>query len=449
MGALKKSLQSLVLLSLSFSLLQAQEGEWTLQNCIDYALDHNIGVKRQELNTQLSQKDLVQSKMNVLPDLNGAIEHQLGSGRVLDRGTYEWYNTTVSQGDMGVQSTFSLFNGLQGLNSIQMEKANYMKSQADLETFRDNITLQVMTGYLEVLRKSELEDIAAKKVEVVALQVERIQRMADLGTVSPGELLTVRSQYSNEKLNLTRARNDVRTARLTLIQLMNLPLSDTFDIVHPDLQTPDELLVPGLNEVYATALTELPSIKSAEYYVEARKKNLAVQQGKRSPSLYVRGLYYTNYSNKLPNPIDGTYDYPLFSQITDNQYRQVSVGVSFPFFNRWQTQTSISKARITYQDADYMLQNEKQNTLKEIQQYYTEALAARDNYLAAVELVTSSEEAFNYAEEKYKVGLANALELEEARNKLFESRSQMVTSRYVFIFYTKILDYYQGREITL
>jgi len=446
MGITRNILSGFILLTLTTS-LSAQDGAWTLRQCIDYALDHNIGVKRQELTTELSKKDLIQSRVNLFPDLVGAVEHELGSGRVLDRGTYEWYNTSVSQGDMGLQSTVTLFNGLQGVNAIQRESATYKKNLADLDAFRDNIMLQVMTGYLEVLRTEELEEIAEKKLEVVRLQVERMQRMVDLGTQSPGELLTIKSQYSNEMFNLTNAKNNLRTARLTLIQLMNLPLSDTLAIGHPELMTPAELMIPGLDSVFETAVVTLPQIKSAEYYMESRKKNLAVMQGKRSPVLYIQGLYYTNYSNKLTNPLDGTYDYPLTQQLTDNQYRQVAIGVSFPVFNKWQTQTGISKARIGYQDAAYYLEDQKQNLMKNIQQYYTDALSARDNYLAAVELVASSEEAFNYAEEKFRVGLANAVELEEARNKLFEARSQMVTNRYFFIFYCKILDYYRGLPV--
>jgi len=446
---MRKLIYICLFLLLSFSVLTAQESEWTLSECIKYALDHNIGVKRQELTTELAKKDFTQSKLNALPDLNGVVEHQLGSGRVLDRGTYEWYNTNVSQGDMGIQSTLTLFDGLQGVNRIQRDKALYDMNVANLEAYRDDIMLNIMTAYLELLRTTELSDIAEKKLEVVALQVGRMQRMVELGTQSPGELLTIKSQYSNEKLNLTRAKNAMNTARLDLMQLMNISVSDTFDITHPDMRTPEEMFILGVDSIYGSALEQLPQIRSAEYYVKAQKKDLAVSQGMRSPTLYVRGLYYTNYSNKLTNPLDGSYDYPLPQQLIDNQYRQLTLGVSVPIFNKWQTQTQISKARISYQDADYYLENQKQTLMKSIQQYYALALGARDEYFSALELVASSSEAYDAAGEKFRVGLVSAVELEEARNKLFESKSQMVTSRYFYIFYCKILDYYRGEDVVL
>jgi len=431
------------------SMLMAQNEAWTLNRCIDYALEHNIGVQRMDLTAEMAQADLTGSKLGVLPDLNGVVEHQLGSGRVLDRGTYEWYNTSVSQGDLGVQSTMYLFEGFQRLNSIRRDQALYRKSLSEAEAYRDDITLDVMTAYLDLLLKTELVRIAEGKLEVVGMQVERMERLVELGTQKPGELLTLKSQYSNEFLNLTKARNICNGANLTLIHLMNLPLSDSFQVARPDMLTPENQGFPRLDSVFSVAVNTIPHIKSAEWNMVAMKKNLAVAQGQRSPSFYVRGLYYTNYSNKLPNPVDGTFDYPLFKQLTDNQYRQVSIGMSVPIFNRWQTQTSISRARIRYLDASLTLEESKQNLLKNIQSYYSEALAARDNYRAGLELVASSKEAFDYAEEKFRLGLANALELEEARNKLFESQSQLATSRYVFIFYIKILDYFQGKAMDL
>ncbi len=127
----------------------------------------------------------------------------------------------------------------------------------------------------------------------------------------------------------------------------------------------------------------------------------------------------------------------------------IAVGLSVPIFNRWQTNTNISKAKLGVQDAIYRMENEKQLLLQEIQQFYTDAVAALDNYNAAGETFANSEEAYRYTEEKFKVGMATALELEEARNRLFASQSEMISSKYVFIFYSKILDFYQGKEISL
>ena len=136
------------------------ESTWTLDQCIEHALQHNLDLKRQEVMVKSSSQDHRQSKLDLLPNLNGMIEHEIGSGRVLDRGTYEWVDANVSQGDMGMQSELTLFNGLQGLNNIKMNKANYQMSREDLQSLVDNVTIQVMTGYLNLLRYEELVLVA-------------------------------------------------------------------------------------------------------------------------------------------------------------------------------------------------------------------------------------------------------------------------------------------------
>lgn len=433
--------------------LSGQNGDlWNLDRCIDHAIRNNIGMKRQELTLQSTVQDHRQSKLDLLPNLNGAIEHQLGSGRVLDRGTYEWKNASVSQGDMGLQSDLTLFNGLQGLNNMKMNKANYQMSMEDLEAMEDEVTLNVMTGYLKLLRNKELVEVAEQKVEVTRQQVERMERLVEVGNEPQGRLLEVNAQLSTEKLALTRAINAREISRLELLHTMNLTDRVGFDIETPDFPDPATVEVPVFDTVFQMAMAHLPQIRSAGLAIESQERYLAMQKGQRSPRLYARGIYYTNYSDGLinprdPNPMDPELDYPLDQQLTDNQYRQVSVGLQFPFFNRWQVQTDINKAKIELQDAEFRFNNAVLALQQSIQQYYTEAVAARENYASALESVAHSDEAYRFAEQRFKVGTGTSLELQEARNQLFEATSDMITSKYDLIFYTKILDFYMGREI--
>jgi len=443
---------SLLSLSVLWNLNGQGDTRWTLKECIRYAIQYNLDVKRQELILQSTDRDLLQSKMDLLPNLNGAIEHQLGSGRVLDRGTYEWKNASVSQGDMGLQSDLTIFNGLQGLNNMKMNRASHMMSREDLEAMEDQITLGVMTGYLDLLRNNELVEVAEHKVEVTRSQVERMEQLVEVGNEARGKLLEVNAQLSSAKLSLTRAINAREIARLNLMHMMNLTGETTFEIDEPGLPDPALVEIPSLDTVFRKAMAILPQIKSAEYGIETMERQLALQQGKRSPRVFARGLYYTNYSDGLinprdPDPVNPTLDYALPTQLQDNQYRQVSMGIQFPIFNRWQVQTGINKARIELQDAEYRYQSAVLDLQKSIQQYHTEAVAAMDNYRSALESVASNEEVFRFAEERFRVGTGTALEMQEARNQLYEATSEMVSSKYVLIFYVKILDFYMGKEI--
>ncbi len=450
---MKKIFQIAIVLMVSSSMARGQEAlPWSLEKCIDQAIQYNLQVKRQGLLTQSTEQDHLQSKLDLLPNLNGSIDHQLGAGRVLDRGTYKWVNTDVSQGSLGLQSEVNLFNGLQGMNSMKMNKANYQMSMEDLEAMEDNITIQVMTGYLDLLRNRELVDVAEKKVEVTQQQVERMERLVEVGNEPKGRLLEVKSQHSAAKLIYTQAANARDISKLTLMHVMNITDEKGFDIETPVLPDPSEVEIPELDSVFQYALANLPQVKSKEYGVEAMERYVALQKGQRSPRLFARGLIYSNYSNQLINPLDPdpsnpTMDYPTRDQITDNRYMQASMGMIIPIFNRWQVQTDIKKAKIDLRDAEYQYDDAVLVMQKTLQQYYTEALAATDNYNSALESVANSDEASRFADERFRVGTGTALEMQEARNLLYESTSEMISSKFVLIFYSSILDFYMGRDI--
>jgi len=308
-----------------------------------------------------------------------------------------------------------------------------------------------MTGYLDLLRNRELVDVAQNKVEVTQQQVERMEKIVEVGNESRGKLLEVNAQLSTAKLGLTQAVNTREISRLTLLHYMNLADQNAFEIEKPQLPDPSLVNIPKLDSVFEYALANLPQVKSAEFGIESQEHLLAIQRGRRSPRIYARGLYYSNYSDRLINPLDtdpnNPSDYPVSQQIIDNQYKQVSMGVQVPIFNRWQVQTDINKAKISLQDYEYQYNIVVLELQQSIQQYYAEAEAARDNYASAKESVANSDEAYRFADERFKVGTGTALELQEARNQLFESTSQMITSKYVLIFYTEILDFYMGKEI--
>lgn len=430
------------------------EATWTLEQCIDHAIDYNLEVKRQELALQTTDQDLLQSRMNLLPGVGGNFQHELGTGRVLDRGSYEWKDASVSQGSMYVGSEVTLFNGLQSLNTIRMYKASYLQDRENLEAMEDLITLQVMTGYLNLLRNEELVSVAEDKVEVTRQQVERMEQLVEVGNEPKGRLLEVNAQLSAEKLALTQAINNREIARLNLMHIMNLTDPSGFEIQKPQLPDPSAVEIPQLESVFQYAVENLPQVKSAEYGIESQEKYLAIQKGQRSPRLTTGGFLYTNYSDGLinpedPDPFNPTLDYPVWDQISNNRYRQAQVTLQIPLFNKWQVQTGINKAKISLQDAEYQYNSVVLELQQRIQQSHAEAVAARDNYLSAQESVANSNEAYRFAEERFRVGTGTALELQEARNQLFQSTAEMISSRYELIFYTKILEFYMGQEIHL
>lgn len=441
---------TLLVVLLSGTALVAQDAEeWSLDRCISYALENNVSLKRKELETQVSKKDYTQSKLNLLPDFGAGVEHTMSAGRGLDLETYQWVNTEVGQGWLGIQGNLTLFEGLRGFNAIQMRKAAHLLSKSQLVLMENQITLQVMTGYLDLMRKEDLLKVAEEKVKITEQQANRMERMMEVGNASTGELLEVKAQHSTEMFNLTNAKNGVEISKLNMIHLLNLDIDASIEIEKPELADPSALDIPNMDSVFMNSLRYLPQIEGAKHNIRMQEKSLAMAKGALSPQLYMRGIYRSNYSDNAVNPVNSLEPYLYPEQIWDHRYKSMSIGLNIPIFNKWQNNTNISKAKINLQDARYNMENEKQVLLQEIQQFYTDAVAALDNYVAASETVLNSEEAYRYAEEKFKVGMATALELEEARNRLFSSRSDMISAKYVFIFYNKILDFYQGKDIAL
>jgi outer membrane protein len=432
----------------------AQEAiPWTLEKCIDYAHENNIAIKRKELSSRLYEKDYDQSKYDLFPSLGVGIEHQLSSGRSLNLEKYEWENRSKQQGSAGLRSDVTLFKGFYNMNNIKASKFAFLSSQQDLETMKNEITLELAGYYLNILFAEELLEVAKSQYEVTMLQVEKSRRLVEVGNSARSELLEIQAQAASEKLNIITAENQLRLSVLDLIQLLDLDSVGDFKIFKPDLSVELAGDLSTVNYIYEAALSNMPEIQGARYVVKAREHMLARSKGNRSPELYLSGLYYSRYLNGAvnpldPNPLAPTLDYPLADQLKDNRYAQATLGLSIPVFSRFQTQTNISKAKIELADSEYALEQQMQALYKKIQQAHADALGALEKYNSAVEAIHSNEEAFNYTQQKYDVGLVNSVDFNIAKNNLTKARSELVQAKYEYIFKIKILDFYQGKPIT-
>ncbi len=431
----------------------AQQQTWTLQDCISYAHENNLTIKREELNTQLAVEDYEQSRFDLLPNLNFGANHDISSGRSLNLETYEYENRKIQQGSVGLRSRVTVFSGLENLNNIQKQKFLFMKSEEDLKKVKNDISLSIATNYLQILFDEEILEVAKSQYEVTRLQVERTERLVEVGNVAKGELLEIKAQAATEKLNVTNAENNLHLSVLDLTQLLDLDSIGNFTIYRPEDLSVESLGLPApVDKVFETSLMVMPEIQGSGYFVQSAEKDLAIARSQRWPELYLDGLYYSRYVNGLMNPLDTIPpfdDYLLTDQIVDNQYRQLTVGIAIPLFNRFNTQTQISKSKINLEDAELQRELARQSLYKTIQQSHADALAALEKYNSAFEAVSSNEEAFNYTQQKFEVGLVNSVDFNIAKNNLTRARSDLVQAKFEYIFKMKILDFYQGKPISL
>lgn len=449
---MKKALLFLCcLIMLGFIPAQAQK-VWSLEECINYALENNLQIKRQELNVQYNKNNHTQSYFNTLPNLNGQINYGKSDGKTIDYSTEipRYITEQYWSGTVALSSSVTLFGGFQTINNIMKTKYDFLKSQSDLEKSKNDISLQLALAYLQVLFSKELVDVAKSKLDVTALQAERTRKMMEVGNVAQGEYLQIKAQESNDKTSLISAQNNQEIAYLDLTQLLDLDSTGGFDIVVPK-NIEVELLAPlaDVQEIYALALETMPQIKSAEYALKSSEKQLSMAWGQLSPSIYMNGNLSSRYSQVASYPLDPETEYTFKDQMGDFYYKNLNFGVSIPLFNNLQVKNSISNSKLQLNDYKLQLELSKMALYKEVQQAHADAAAAREKYYSSVEAVKYNEEAFKYTSQKLEVGLVNSVDYNIAQNNLITAQSNMLQAKYEYIFKLKILDLYMDKPIVL
>ncbi|PLX16050.1 MAG: hypothetical protein C0597_08205 [Marinilabiliales bacterium] len=429
--------------------MQAQQ-VWTLEDCINHAIENNISVKRQELNAESANKTYFQSLMEILPNANANGNHYLNSGKTLNTETYQYEDESFQGGSFNINTEINVFNGLRNLNTIRKNSLDLKSQLQTVEKVKNDITLNVSTAYLQILLNKELRDNAKEQLDVTLEQIEKTKRLVEIGNSAKGDLLQIESQAASEKAALTSAENNFRISYLDLSQLLNLDNVENFEILIPEI--PDITLAEDISsakDVYNEALGFLPQIKSAELMLKSSERSLAISYGRISPSLVFGYQYQSRYNELATNIADPNSSYPYMDQIGDNGSQVIYLAIRVPIFNNWQTGNAISQSKIDLLDSRLYLDLQKQNLYKSIQQARTQALAALDNFIANSEAVESMEEAFRYTEQKYDVGLVDILEYKTAKNQLNKTKSDLAQAKYEYIFRTKILDFYKGEQIKL
>ena len=441
-----------ILLSAGAVNLQAQN-VWDLQTCIDYAIKNNLQVKRQEINTRHSETMVKQAKDDKLPNLNGQVSNNYNYGRSLTNENV--YTNSNSVGLSGSLSTnMTLFNGIILTNTVKMRELDLQATMADLQKTKDDIMLGIAAEYLEILFAQEVQLVAEATIEVTKQQIERTRQLVDAGSEARGALLEIEAQLAREELDLVNAQNRVQLAYLKLYQFLELPMAESFTIEKPLLpEIRANLTMINAYDVFRNAINVRPEIKAAQLRVESAMKQLEITKGSRYPTLSLGGNYYTDYSdaNKIYDHSTGLpmHKIPFGDQIKNNRRYGFGFSLNIPIFNRFQVKNNITNSELQIADYEYQLQQSRNVLRRDIEQVYTNALAAFNRYISTEKAVASMKEAFRYTEEKFNVGMINSVEYNQSKTNLTNAQSDLIQAKYEYIFRTKILDFYNGVPITL
>lgn len=449
---MKQVISSVALASFLFCLpagAQETAKQWSLEECIRYAIENNIDLKQRELEQQSREVDLHTSKYSWLPSLNASVGENFGFGRseskdglIVDRNSA---NTTA-----GIQLSMPLLD-LKIPSDIAARKLDLKASFETLNKAKEDLSINVASYFLQALYNKEMLKIAELQVALSSEQVTKTEALYNAGKVPVSQLYDMKAQLAKDEVTLTESKNNVKLALLDLAQSLELERDgENFDVLEPETGDAVEQYMSSIippDQVYDHAVGFKPQIKEQEYLLESQKKMLKVAQAGYYPKLNFSAGYSNGYYHNFG---DGDYNNASFSnQLKNNGQKSIGFSLSIPIFNRFQVRNSVRSARINIHNRELMMENSKKTLYKEIQQAYYNATAAQEKYVSSDKSVDASKIAFSYAEERYGAGKSTVFEYSEAKTKYAQSLAEQTQSKYNFIFRAKILDFYNGTPITL
>jgi len=483
----------LVLLIIPVSIVFGQDTQvdkWSLEECIEYALDNNLSVKQSEYTVNDNEVQLTRSKGGMYPTANMGGGYSNLWGRSIDPTTNLFSTQRIQSLGLQLSANYTLYGGSQNRNSVKQNRLNLTSATFDLEKARNDIMLNVTLEFLTVVLNIELLENSQLQLEITKAQLETTSKQVEFGALPVSSELDLIAQVESNEVQVINAENNLRIAYLRLKQLLLLSADTPFEIEIPDVdQIEIEKEPVTANSVYEEAQKIMPEIKSVDTQVESAEMSVKIARGGMDPRLTLGGNMSSNYSSardqerfmadpdggsiEIPtqigyviNPLEPTQqipvfrdieipngetvpDYPVGQQLQDNWSYSVSLNLYIPIFNGLQTRTQHQRAKIYSEQTRILAQQTRQNLRQTIELAYTDAHAAAKTYNASIRQVESLTESFRAAEKSYNLGAMNIYDYQVSSNNLFMARSDLLRAKYNYIFTTKVLDFYLGKPLSL
>ena len=429
---------------LAFAMTQAVETPptdhpWSLQECTEWALEHNLTVASQSLSVESSRIEKNTADMAWLPSVNGSASENWSFGRGIGgNNTYESGNSASTSFNLGANMT--LFDGLATPRRMQLAKLNLEAATADLEKARNDIRVQVAQAYVQILYNYEIADVARGQLSIDSLQVARLEGLMDNGKASAAELSQQKASLAQSQVTLIQAENNVRSALLALAQLLELPEWEKFSVQRPQVKMEEyEIGLPDI--VFIDALSQRPEIRAEQLRLDGAAKQVQLAQAVYSPSLSLSGGMGTNYYSTFSSK--GFWD-----QLSNNFSQYVGVSLSIPIFNKFSTRNQVRTAKLHQQTQALQLRRTEQALYKDIQQAWNSAIAARAKWEASESAAVAAQDAFELMQAKYENGKATLTEFNESRSRLAKAQSDAVQATYEYLFQTRLVEFYRGGSLS-
>ena len=429
-----------ICIAAAFSLCAPAQRVMTLAQCIDYAVSHNVNVKRYANNVEQQKLQLSTARNSRLPDLTAGASQSFNFGRGLNSENAYVNRNTQSTG-FNLQTSVPLLTGGRIPNEIAMSRLNLQAATADLEHARQSIALQVAAAYLQAVYAAEVVKVQEAQVAFSKIQEDRLSKLFNAGKSPESDVVEAHSQVAQDEMGRTQAKCDYKLAMLDLSQLLELSSPDSIEIVAPQGET-SPTLPPLPDRIFARAEGVKPEIQAEKLRLQAAEKNIRIAKAALYPTLSLgAGLSSEYYKTS-------GYQAASFSkQLSDNFNKSIGLSLNIPIFNRLATRNSIRQAKLQQSEQALQLDETKKTLYKEIQQAYYNAVNAQAKYESALAARKAAESNFNMMTGKFENGRANATELEEAKTKRANAITSTLQAKYEYILRMKIIEFYEGNKL--
>jgi len=444
----------------------------SLQQAVDIAIKNNLDVQQSDLAMQRARVGYRQAKANMLPNINGTVNHGVNQGRSIDPFTNSYINQSLTNADYNLSGGIVLFNGLLIQNNIKLNNYAYEASKLEYQQLKDNLTLDIILTYLQILNNEDQLKQSLNQADITRQQVSRLEVMNNDGAIAPSDLYDLRGQLAGDELSAVNSRNTLESSKLTLAQLMNVPYSRLLQV---ERLNADQLPVKyegNIDGIYQTALTELALVKAAVLRTKSADKAVKVARGDMFPVLSLNGGLSTNYSSAARSQrflnfnldsvgfVKGTNQSVLFrndnfafdkigysDQFKNNYGTGVSIGLRIPILNGLTARNRVATAKIDKRNFELIEENTRIKLRQAIEQAYFNMTAARERYEATTKQVNAFQESFRAAEVKFNSGAINSVVYLTSKNFLDRANVALIIAKYDYVLRTKILDYYQVKPL--
>lgn len=451
----------------------AQEKKMTLQQCIDSAIKNNIDVMQVSLQADVAAVSLKQAKANMLPDLNGNFGYGLNQGRNVDPLTNAYINQQLTSSNIGLNSGMVLFNGMRLQNIVKQNDFAHEGFKMDLKQAKDNLTLNVILAYLQVLSNQDILEAGKAQAAVTKKQVERMNILVTEGAAANYLLADLKGQFANEQIAIINASNALQQSKLSLCQWMNMDYNAGLQLEKTDAEFESAVYAASATEVYQSSLQNFASVKANTLKLKSAEKGIAVSKAGFFPVLRFSANLGSSYSSLAETLIPTTItevptgSYVLQSgnqnpvlrqqqnfssaktgytkQLNNNLGTFAGINLQIPLFNSFQTRNNIKLAKINYKNVQLTADNTKRQLHQNIDQAHLNMTAAYEKYKVLTEQVKDFEESFRAAEVRFNNGVINSAEYLISKNNLDRTRINFAQAKYEYSFRTKVLDYYKGK----